>query len=375
MSQSKIRLLGHIMVWSAFVLFTLFFMPFYDIKLKEKPLLFGGMFFFLISYYYFNEMFLVPSLLKQKRIFEFILITLAILALYLFLAEVSNWLKPPLRTDEVPFLDFPKEEVGRKPDQHITWPKPGIHPMHQPDGSLFRLILNPRLLQQYLSSTLIFLLIFIVSTGTSTINYWTEVEKQKSIIEQEKAKAELLALKSQINPHFLFNTLNNIYHLSMQKSDETAEAILQLSYLMRFVTNETQFEIIPLSKEIEVINQYIYLQKLRLTDKTKVNFLVSGNTNYSIEPLLLLPIVENAFKYGVSAHLQTTIEIEITINNDTLYFSTKNAIIKNKSNDNTTKLGLLNLQKRLQIAYDGKHQIKISESNNEYNLNLKLLLT
>lgn len=256
MSRVKVNVLVHALIWSAFLVFLLLFIPFYDIQLLQKPLLFFGMFLFLVAYYYFNSLFLVPRLVGQKKVIEFIVLTLLLLALYLYLSDLSGWMHMPDKTSVERIIPGRVPPPPFKPDR---LPGQEVRPPHNPEFFPFKLSTG---------TVLSFLLVFMVSSGTRIIGQWLESERLKNKAEQEKSEAELSALKSQINPHFLFNTLNNIYHMSLEQSKETPETILKLADLMRFVLTETQQDQIPLAKEIEVINQYLFLQKLRLTDKT-----------------------------------------------------------------------------------------------------------
>jgi LytS/YehU family sensor histidine kinase len=216
----------------------------------------------------------------------------------------------------------------------------------------------------------------MVSTGTRVISYWFESERNRIRAEKEKSVAELSALKAQINPHFLFNVLNSIYFLSRKKSDATPEVILKLSDLMRFLLTETTAGYIPLEKEVESIRQYIDLQKLRLTEKTKIIFETIGEAgNLSIAPLLLLPFVENAFKYGVSSHRHSEIMISLTMMQDRLMFMVKNGKAGTPVSEKSTGTGLKNVVRRLNLTYPDKHALKIGETETGYVVELKIILT
>jgi two-component system LytT family sensor kinase len=179
--------------------------------------------------------------------------------------------------------------------------------------------------------------LFMVITGLSTLipvaQQWQKIQQQYFIAQKEKATAELSFLKAQINPHFLFNTLNNLYSLSLTNSEKTPESILRLSNIMRYVTDEAQNDMVPLQEEIQCINDFIELQKLRLNNKTTVLFThepVDGNL--CIAPLILLPFIENIFKHGVSNNESSTIEIKIATKEKDILFYTKNNINTAKNN-------------------------------------------
>ena len=157
-------------------------------------------------------------------------------------------------------------------------------------------------------------LFYASGTTLSLIERWNK--DQRNIMEKEKEQilAELTFLKNQVNPHFLFNSLNSIYSLSIQKSDQTTQSILILSNLLRYMLYETQSDLVPIQKEMDYISDYIELQKLRVSDKTKITYSLPGKImQLSIEPLLLIPVFENAFKYGVDNTRESHIDISVKI--------------------------------------------------------------
>jgi LytS/YehU family sensor histidine kinase len=200
-------------------------------------------------------------------------------------------------------------------------------------------------------------------------------EKRNQEIENEKLVTELSFLKSQINPHFLFNTLNNIYSLALVKSDATAGAVLKLSSIMRYVLNETKHDWVPLEKEVEFVNHFIDLQKVRLTDKMAIKFSVSGNVEgKQIAPLILIPFVENAFKFGVSTKEQAEIILDLKAENGTISFYTRNRIFKTENaNGDNTSIGLKNTRRRLELLYPERHTLTVNEEGNHFVVNLILI--
>lgn len=200
------------------------------------------------------------------------------------------------------------------------------------------------------------------------------INNQLKLARQEKLNAELLYLKAQINPHFLFNTLNSIYSLALTKSDDTASAIVKLSGMMRYVITESQHHFVSLDKEISYISDYIELQKIRLVDWVKLSFTVTGNTaGKQIAPLLLIPFIENAFKYGVNAEEDSVIKIDIVIDEKTLILEVSNN--KVQTNIETTEssgLGLENTRGRLELVYPQKHSLFIRDEKHVFFVSLKL---
>jgi LytS/YehU family sensor histidine kinase len=224
-----------------------------------------------------------------------------------------------------------------------------------------------------LGSIVFFLLAFIISSSISIVNELFSAWAKQKEIEVEKSNAELAFLQSQVNPHFLFNTLYSIYSLALNKSDKAPEAILKLSDMMRFVLTEAQVDFIPIEKEIDYIKKYIELQQLRISEKTKVNFEVNGDyMNKQIAPLLLVPFVENAFKYGVSSHYATTIDIVLNLSPSSLAFMVANNTFDRKDKNEKNHIGIENVKKRLQLFYRNKHSIEIMEKENRFVVSLKI---
>ena len=232
---------------------------------------------------------------------------------------------------------------------------------------------NPPLLSPW--NFAIFLLVFVFSTGIRVFNQWQRSEQRAKEIANEKLQAELSFLKAQINPHFLFNTLNNIYALASNQSEHTAAAVMKLSSIMRYVLTEARNDLVPLEKEILFTSHYIELQKMRLTDKTHIEFSINGDPlGRQIAPLLLLPFVENAFKYGISTRECSPINILLDIREDSLDFS-----ISNHKHFNTmmrmaenTGIGISNTRRRLDLLYPGQYDLAIKDKNNEFSVHLNI---
>jgi len=203
---------------------------------------------------------------------------------------------------------------------------------------------------------------------------WLKIEQKKDEIEHEKINTELSFLKSQVNPHFFFNTLNNIYSLAVIGSEQTAPAIMKLSSIMRYILTETQTNLVPLQNEIDFITNFIDLQSVRLTDKVKVNFKAEGDVEpIQIAPLLFIPFIENAFKYGISTKEKTVIEIYMLAANNKLSFTVSNTIVQAIRGE-TTGIGINNVKRRLELLYPGKHDLRVEEQNNQFIVHLDIEL-
>jgi hypothetical protein len=192
--------------------------------------------------------------------------------------------------------------------------------------------------------------------------------------EQERLNAEISYLKAQVNPHFLFNTLNGIYALALQKSGDTANALVKLSNMMRYVLTEASAEMVPLEKEMEYLKNYLELQQIRFGGSLTLNFQVRGDTSRkSITPLLIIPLVENAFKYGVSPEEKSEIIIEADCEPSMVRFVISNKKVNVRTVEKTG-LGLENVRKRLVLIYPNRHELNIAETNLNYTVSLTLLL-
>ena len=224
-----------------------------------------------------------------------------------------------------------------------------------------------------LVSIILFIMAWISSSMLHIIREWRSTQERAARAEAEKTQAELSFLKSQINPHFLFNTLNNIYSMAVTKNEHTAESVMKLSNIMRYVTDEVSQHFVPLENELNCVRDYIDLQRMRLDDKTEVLFSVTGDSGaVRIAPLLLMTYIENVFKYGISSHEQSQITIRIDITKDRIRFFCQNKIFTTERKTERTGIGLLNTQQRLRQLYPGKHSLVISTDNNFYTVELIL---
>lgn len=208
---------------------------------------------------------------------------------------------------------------------------------------------------------------------------WDALQKQAKIDELQSTiqESELQFLRSQINPHFLFNNLNNLYSYALQNSPKTPEIILEMSGVLRYMLYESKEQFVPLKKELEQLDNFIKLYKLQIENRGQVHFETSNiGTGYKIAPLILIVFVENAFKHSQSGQ-SSDIEIDISIKleGSVLEFCCKNNFEVVTSLDTVAKgIGLQNVQKRLQLLYPNKHRLEIKDENKSYNVYLRLEL-
>lgn len=231
---------------------------------------------------------------------------------------------------------------------------------------------------EYISGILIVLFIVICSTG---FKFYGRIIHQQYRIQETELRhlgTELALLKSQINPHFFFNTLNNLYSLSLQKSDRVPEVIMKLSSLMRFVLDSSKTSVVPVQDEIEFISNYVSLEKLRLPADFDLKFAAPEiSENQVVAPMILTSVVENCFKHGlIDTSPNAFISIKILFQNNELILHTDNR----KSNDQVgtqkseSGFGLENLKRRLELLYPGKHDLEIQDSKNNYSVTLNVRL-
>lgn len=220
------------------------------------------------------------------------------------------------------------------------------------------------------------LLVLAVSGGLKMTREWFRNERLKNEMENEKMASELALLKSQINPHSLFNNLNSIYSLAIKKSDDAPKAIVKLSELMRYMLYDSSAAQISLSKEVEHLQNYIDLQKLRISRKTQINFEIIGDIETKmIEPMLLEPFVENAFKHGDIFREQSQINIQLKVVGDELFFYVENTVTQNGHiKDKHSGIGLKNIEKRLSLLYPGQHRLEVHQDIDKFIVSLKLNL-
>jgi len=219
------------------------------------------------------------------------------------------------------------------------------------------------------------LLFFALSSTIRLVIEWITYERQKKEMQAEKLSSELLYLKSQVNPHFLFNTLNNICSLARKKSDETEEAIIRLAQIMRYMLEDSANEKVTLTKEIEYLRSFIELQRMRLPDEVQIKFTIDGDPSaHTIEPLLLIPFVENAFKHGISYLEPGEINILLILGSQTITLRVENNLIRHaqENSEKNPGLGLKNVKRRLELLYPQTHQLKVTEEGSRYIVELQL---
>lgn len=289
---------------------------------------------------YLNTLILIPRLLKLKKYIYFVLANIINVLIFSFLMFVVTVFS---------YNDVGIDDSGW--EHHVL----------------------------YLIS-IIYILVFIVATTlVYFIKEWyklKDVANQMIKLEKEKLESEHQALKAQLNPHFLFNTLNNLYSLSVAKSDLVPQTILKLSDLMSYILYECKEDLVDLDKEIEFLNNYIALEKLR-SSKTKLSFNYEVNgSKVRISPLLFIPFIENAFKHSKSDNSNPEIKIDLIVDENNLRFSCVNSVgsEKNKVDSKYGGVGIDNVKKRLNLLYPERHSLNLSETDTHFKAAMQIKL-
>jgi two-component system LytT family sensor kinase len=209
--------------------------------------------------------------------------------------------------------------------------------------------------------------------------FYSEESKSKEL-RQEKLQAELNFLKGQIHPHFLFNTLNNLYALTLKKSENSPEVVLKLSELLSFMLYECNSRTVPLSKELKLIENYIALEKIRYDDRLTITYETEGDVSKNqIPPMLLLPFVENAFKHGTSDSIdEVWVDIHIKVEGRSLSLSVNNSngydTVEKNEFDYQKGIGLKNVHRRLELLYEDHYTLETNDTEHQYSVSLTIEL-
>jgi len=226
-----------------------------------------------------------------------------------------------------------------------------------------------------------YFLINMTIVGASTIvkivSDWVKHQREKTDLQTQTMQSELRFLKSQINPHFLFNTLNNLYALTLKKSDKAPEIVIKLSEMMRYMLYECNEKRVPLSKEVNYIQNYLDLEALRQGKEVEINFDVYGEVNnQQIAPLMFIPFLENSFKHGLNHHInQGYVDIRLDVAQQMVRLRIENSkpdSVPLPEHPRSGGIGLVNVRRRLSILYPENHELKVENEPNSYSIDLKI---
>lgn len=360
--EKTIRIIVHILVWAVIL-----GLPVYAARRFRM-----GSNFLLIFYtftainaiiFYTNYLILVPGLFFQKKRYMYYIAVIALVFFFYFISDFANQQISGFvsRNDNSEqFIRPPGEErLPRQPPRQMRRPGfiiavPNAHLIGYASSSVFMVFL---------------------SLGLRVLEQQSKIEKMQEQLGKEKLNAELAFLKNQISPHFFFNTLNNIYSLIGINAEDSQDAVLKLSKLMRYLLYESEHGDTKLSYEIDFMKNYIDLMKLRMSEKVSLS--VDFPDNYedvNLPPLLFIPFIENAFKHGITTRSKSFINISLSFTPEVLIFKCSNSIAGERSEDRQPGIGLDNVKKRLALLFPGKHDLVIDKRDDGFRvfLNIKL---
>jgi hypothetical protein len=354
-----------IFVWLVLLITPIFFKeennnPILGSVLKQLEILIPLSLLFLI-----NRLILVPGILFRGKQFTYIIsviviIGMLVVGLYFYHNNFGEGPSPFRQPSNISqrSSDNPPRPENDQPDNQQ---KPGRK--------------VPKPVPPYANFLILSFLIVGFDTGLRATLRWTEVEQEKVQLEKEFVATQLVVLRNQVSPHFFMNTLNNIHSLVDINTEEAKEAIIKLSKMMRYLLYETETEKTTLKKEIEFLESYVNLMKLRFNEKVTItlNF-PTIIPDKNLPPFLFTSIIENAFKHGISYKNESFINIDLIIGNERLLFVVKNSKADNKQIDDYSGIGIENTKKRLELLYGKSYHLDIIDSEELFTVNLSIPL-
>jgi hypothetical protein len=290
--------------------------------------------------FYINYFLLVDYFLFSKHTWRFILCNVVLIAIVMGVVHIFMQMLPPPM---------------------------GIHPHHRDWNEI---------LGFFLVNALLYMLVAGLSVAIRMTANWYQLESSKRELEKSKAEAELQNLKSQLNPHFLFNTLNNIYSLIAFSPEKAQKAVHDLSRLLRYVLYDSNQPEVPLEKELDFIRNYVELMRIRLPQHVELETnIAEANPGSSIAPLLFISLIENAFKHGVSNSKPSFIHIDIHQDHGRIVCDISNSYFPKDNNQDKSGsgIGLQNLRRRLELLYPSRHIFTYGQDGEKYNSLLEIL--
>jgi two-component system LytT family sensor kinase len=343
--KKRLPLLLHVLLWLGLIVFNVIYsnqlfskMP-WQLWAIDK----AQTFLFHIGLFYFNWFVLVPKILAKDKVVWYALAVLVSLAVF-------GAVRAPIELYELKQLAAfdagLAKQFAKFPDRF----------------TFFRTMLQLSIMG---------LMTIFLSSALKVTGDYLKNERLRKKLEHQHMATELELLKAQVNPHFLFNTLNNIYSLAYQQAPNTPDAIMKLSLLLRYQLYETNTALVPLEKEIEHLQNLLDLHRLRLTDPSLLSLDVTGDsvTSFSIPPMLLMPLVENMFKHGLAS---APMHLQLAVKGNTLTFTTSNALKPNTPTPTYGGLGLDNLRRRLALLYPHAHTFETQTLGQEFKATLTL---
>jgi sensor histidine kinase YesM len=337
MSKKRVTYI-HIFIW----LFAIFAdLPFTNLNRNTPPqqiITYTIAFLYLMAVFYFFYLVMVPIIINRKKIDLFFALSFLVVLIMPFFGYTLLFLLRALF--EGTFHHFYR-------DYSLKMHMSGYYPVLTAAvfGSFFGVIIN-----------------------------WVKTINQKTDLDRQKLAVELNLLKSKLNPHFLFNTLNNIDSLIHQNSEEASAALIRLSEIMRYLTYETASDVIALEREIEYIQNLIELHRIRIKTPEDIRFDVRGDLNVMISPALFVPLIENAFKFATFRTKKPSVDISLSSEGGIVVFEISN-YYENRvvvAGNEHSGYGIINLKKRLELTYHGKYQLSIEPGELIYHAKLTI---
>jgi two-component system, LytTR family, sensor kinase len=361
----------NILGWLVFLVAPVFLFRFTNHNFPEMIFHLGT----AIIFYYLNTLVLIPKFLFKRKFKLYFLSLFGSLIIAFAFSCTSYKLAFKKESGKSYYKERDTEYIGSMTDSLRNSSAVTIK------QTILKKIYNTRSERRLpfpMRTVMLTLMILGLSTSIKVTQEWFRNEKLRKEAENTQLNAELAFLKSQVNPHFLFNTLNSIYSLANRRSEKTADAIAKLSNILRYMLYKTENKTVNLEEEVQYLSDYIELQKFRLYDNIFIKFDVTGNIqSFMIAPMLLLPFVENAFKHGVNTTNKCFINISLTVKGNELYFEVTNADIRKDKffNDENSGIGLQNVKRRLDLIYPGAHELLTEKKDDIYIVRLKLRLS
>jgi two-component system LytT family sensor kinase len=353
--QDSFRVLGSRLAMNIYFWIFLFILKYDDLDDQHvyAKWTYLGMMIFFMGFFaflaYFNNFFLLPRLLmRKKRVLYFLsaLITTFVVAfVYTFLIKYLPLIFPGADPMSLSIIVSPVSD----------------------DLSFGGILAD---INTYFFSMVVWLVIFSL-LGMYHLNR-ARLKSMEKLIASHR-ETELAFLKNQMHPHFLFNTLNNLYALSLKKSDETPESILKLSSVLRYIIYTANAPLVPFDKEEEIIRAYVDIEMLRLQETPKTQFSIISDRVYSVPPLIWLPVLENVFKHTRSVE-ELEVDFRFSINDHQLHLFCKNNMPASTIKEEREGIGLTNLRKRLALLYPGRHSIRTTVDEQYFMIDLHINL-
>jgi two-component system, LytTR family, sensor kinase len=353
-----------------------------DIRYKLSPHIFLTL-GFMVVLFYGNIFWVFKNALRYKNILIRVVLPIAWFGIIFMADNYVDALLPAQKKSDAMLMAPPPIKGQDTIMAQLPTPPPRVGHI-SPDNAMREVVRqqsrNFVFATDGFSNTLlfIFIIVFGLSIAYFFLKEWSRVEKMRSELAAVQLDTEVKFLKSQVNPHFLFNTLNNLFSMAQKKgNDDLADGISKLSGMMRYMIYESNEEHVPLKKEIEYLENCILLNELRYAEgEAKVVFNYPEQTKgIVVAPMLFIPFVENAFKHGVTIGRLSEIDISIAVANKQLTFTCENTIYSvKKMDDEKSGIGLENVKRRLALLYPGKYELSINNADNKYIVNLGITI-